>query len=459
MQCEGEAFQASLCDYYLGQTYENRKDPKRREMLERASKEFDDIFQRKRGESDISVYTHMWQGKAVMELGDDPDLAKDIFEEVLANFETGEGVVFTRETGALYAEVKQFYLGLLAQDPEKDPGRRRRTLSARRAGFARCATGKTYRRTGSLSAPRKAIKGSAWPWPRPCWRRRKRPPARRSRSSTPKPRRILDDMVEVSSSYQKEAIELRRGFRGPSSQQSEGHFEAVEREASSANAYVEPALDGFNVMAWDQGAKVVGKGGGSGFGGSGFGGRGSGHRAAMLSRYGGTKQSERAVAGALHWLMRHQMYDGSWSFDKYKARCKDASCTGRGSAHADAGAAGMALLCYLGAGQTHKTKGPYRKNIERALLWLVRHQDRNGNLARDCISPMYSHGIATIALCEAFGLSGDRNVGQAAQGAINYIIAAQNPNDDGWRYNPGDPGDTSVVGWQIMALKSTRWPA
>ena len=95
-------------------------------------------------------------------------------------------------------------------------------------------------------------------------------------------------------------------------------------------------------------------------------------------------------------------------------------------------------------------------NIEQGLVWLVRHQERDGNLAKDCGSPMYSHGLATIALCEAFGLSGDRNVGHAAQGAVNFIIAAQNKNDNGWRYNPGDPGDTSVVGWQIMALKSAQ---
>ena len=76
----------------------------------------------------------------------------------------------------------------------------------------------------------------------------------------------------------------------------------------------------------------------------------------------------------------------------------------------------MALLCFLGAGQTHKTKGPYRRNIEQGLIWLVRHQKADGNLAKDCkTSPMYSHGLATIALCEAYGLSGDRNVGNAAQ--------------------------------------------
>ena len=215
------------------------------------------------------------------------------------------------------------------------------------------------------------------------------------------------------------------------------------------------------------GAKVTGKGGGgtglglgtsagSGGAGSGYGGRGSGYRKARLASGGGTKAGELAVAGALHWLMRHQCYEGNWSFDKYKPQCKDASCSGAGSAQADAGATGMALLCYLAAGQTHKTKGPYRMNIEKGLVWLVRHQEKDGFLAKGCISPMYSHGLATIALCEAFGMSGDRNVGTAAQGAVTYIINAQNKNDYGWRYNFGDPGDTSVVGWQIMALKSAQ---
>jgi hypothetical protein len=150
------------------------------------------------------------------------------------------------------------------------------------------------------------------------------------------------------------------------------------------------------------------------------------------------------------------MPDGRWSFQEYTDRCKDKTCTGPGTVQADAGATALALLPFLGAGQTHKSKGPYRGNIANAVNWLIDHQEKDGNLAKDCPQPMYSHGLATIALSELYGLSGDKNVGIAAQAAVNYIVAAQNKNDGGWRYNPGDPGDTSVLGWQVMALKSAQ---
>ena len=41
--------------------------------------------------------------------------------------------------------------------------------------------------------------------------------------------------------------------------------------------------------------------------------------------------------------------------------------------------------------------------------------------------------------------------------ALDYVIAAQHPTQGGWRYQPRDPaGDTSVTGWQVLALASGR---
>ena len=67
---------------------------------------------------------------------------------------------------------------------------------------------------------------------------------------------------------------------------------------------------------------------------------------------------------------------------------------------------------------------------------------------------MYSHGLAAIVLTEAYGMTKDKNLYLPAQGAINFICHAQDPNGGGWRYEPRQAGDTSVVGWQVMALKS-----
>ena len=215
-------------------------------------------------------------------------------------------------------------------------------------------------------------------------------------------------------------------------------------------------------------------------------------RLTFLRRHGGNSESEAAVQAGLNWLARHQLHgsdqgtgepgahamtksrhkgtatrpsatiqqhtlsDGSWNLQKYTSQCKDGSCTGTGQVTADTGATAMGLLAFLATGQTHKTEGPYRGNIAAAINWLIRNQESNGNLAKNCVQPMYSHGLATIALCEAYGLSGDKNISMAAQGAVNYIINAQNQNDGGWRYNPGDAGDTSVASWQVMALKSAQ---
>jgi hypothetical protein len=233
--------------------------------------------------------------------------------------------------------------------------------------------------------------------------------------------------------------------------------------AATENAISLGGLGGFDVKAVGPGAKVRGAGGvgvgvgtgtnaGSGGAGSGFGGRGSGVRKAMLGAYGGTKGSERAVAAALNWFARHQNPDGSWTLANHTRMCKDGTCAGVGSKAHDGAGTPFALLAFLGAGQTHKSKGPYKNTIFRGLYHLASQQKNDGSLLLG--SNLYTHGLATIVLTEAYGMTGDKQIGAAAQQAINYIVMAQDPAGGGWRYTPKQPGDTSAVGWQVMALKS-----
>jgi hypothetical protein len=171
-----------------------------------------------------------------------------------------------------------------------------------------------------------------------------------------------------------------------------------------------------------------------------------------------TEIKKRACTVAFDWLAHHQMPDGSWSLEKYTARCKDKTCRGTASIQADAAATAFGLLPFLAAGQTHKTDGPYRANIAAAIDWLTKRQEADGNLAKGgrTGTTMYSHALATIALCEAYGLSRDKEIGAAAQKAIEFIEKAQHKKTGGWRYNPGETGDTSVLGWQVSALRSAQ---
>ncbi|HZN33162.1 MAG TPA: prenyltransferase/squalene oxidase repeat-containing protein [Pirellulaceae bacterium] len=221
-------------------------------------------------------------------------------------------------------------------------------------------------------------------------------------------------------------------------------------------------LGGFNVAASGLGPIVKGGGGvdaGAGFGknmgtggaGTGFGSRGTGMREAMLGT-GGTKQSERAVAAALNWIARHQSPDGKWSLN-HTPMCRSGFCSGPGGANSDGAGTGLGLLPFLAAGQTHESKGPYQKNILAGINFLIKNQKKTGDLSVNG-SQMYAHGLATIALCEAYGMTQDSRIGYAAQAAIDFIQSGQN-RDGAWRYQHGtEQSDTSVYGWQVMALKS-----
>src|SRR5207244_11314938 len=124
------------------------------------------------------------------------------------------------------------------------------------------------------------------------------------------------------------------------------------------------------------------------------------------------------------------------------------NCTGFGSQN-DVAATAFGLLPLLAAGETHKNpKAVYGNNVGNALKYLMGKQARDGNFG----GGMYAHGLASIAICEAYGMTSDLTLKLPAQRALNYIRAAQSENG-GWRYEPRQGGDTSMVGWHLMALK------
>lgn len=187
--------------------------------------------------------------------------------------------------------------------------------------------------------------------------------------------------------------------------------------------------------------------------------RSAASKSEMLERFGGNSASEKAVAMALKWISDHQAPNGGWTF-AHSEICRG-QCDGQGDlALATNGATAMALLPFLGAGQTH-IEGQYKETVHKGLAFLIsRMKVTSGALPEGSWHEpggrMYSHGLAAITICEAYAMTRDPDLLQPAQLSLNYLIASQDPRGGGWRYEPGQRGDTSVVGWCLMALKSGR---
>ncbi len=180
-------------------------------------------------------------------------------------------------------------------------------------------------------------------------------------------------------------------------------------------------------------------------------------RIEMVKQEGGTTLTEAAVSRGLRWMSKHQNRDGSWSLHRFHRAGQCAGrCDSRGHINSDSAATSLCLLPFLGAGQTHRT-GIYKDHVALGLRWLMEHQLADGDLRAGSggNSGMYAHGQGAIVLCEAFAMTRDEILRVAAQQAIDFIVAAQHRRG-GWRYSPGEEGDTSVLGWQLMALQSAR---
>jgi Tol biopolymer transport system component len=169
-------------------------------------------------------------------------------------------------------------------------------------------------------------------------------------------------------------------------------------------------------------------------------------RKAILKHTGGDDATEAAVMGALAWLADMQEADGRWSMERHG-----------GEGGHDVGATSLALLAYLGWGATHTGDGLHQDSVKRAIDWLVTQSRAKGDFRQpDEVNAMYSQAIATLALTEAFALTRDPELLRVAQEAVNFVVESQNSNDGGWRYYPQEPGDTSVFGWQFLAMKSAK---
>jgi hypothetical protein len=151
--------------------------------------------------------------------------------------------------------------------------------------------------------------------------------------------------------------------------------------------------------------------------------------------------TKKATAKALAWLKDRQNPDGSFSDGPY--------------AHNTAITA-YAMLAFMSQGHL-PNQGQYGPEVSKAARFLVASQrETDGYLVGARGGNMYCHAMATLALAELYGQTGDDSLQKPVERATKLIIGCQAANG-GWRYEPVPSGaDISVTIMQVMALRAAK---
>ncbi len=179
-------------------------------------------------------------------------------------------------------------------------------------------------------------------------------------------------------------------------------------------------------------------------------------RERALREFGGTEETERAVADGLAYLARAQNSRGYWGSSREREEKYGEVAIGK---------SGLALLAFLGAGHTPRSTREFAQVSQRAVDWLLSRQNPQTGHFGDGSS--YSHGIATYALAECFAMEADEALRRPLELAVARILQAQDRRagrrSGGWGYYfagksraPDDWPRVSISSWQVMALESAR---
>lgn len=144
--------------------------------------------------------------------------------------------------------------------------------------------------------------------------------------------------------------------------------------------------------------------------------------------------TKKAVDKALKYLADKQESDGSWG---------------------NTAITGFVLLAFMSNGHM-PTQGDHARAVAKGIRNLCSVAREDGYLVGARGGNMYCHGMATLALTQAYGMTGDEDVKKVTKRAIDLINKTQN-NEGGWRYDPAPTGaDISVTIMQVMALRGAQ---
>lgn len=156
-------------------------------------------------------------------------------------------------------------------------------------------------------------------------------------------------------------------------------------------------------------------------------------------------ESGRIVNQSMAWLVKTQEPDGAWDPTKWE-----------GKKQYKMGLTGMAMLALLqGRGGTSIEAN--RVASSRALDYILKHQAQEGHFGDAQNGLMYNHGIATVAVLEAYRKTGNSDLKGPLDKAIAFTRTSQ-LRSGGWGYwGQGAQGpNTSISVWQLRALCQAR---
>jgi len=169
--------------------------------------------------------------------------------------------------------------------------------------------------------------------------------------------------------------------------------------------------------------------------------RSPGGRARSLGSSGARTAAAKTIRGCQAFLASTQAEDGRWDCDAHG-----------GSKRYDPGVTGLAVLAFLADGPTALT-GPYKGNIEKGIGFLLSGTSDDGYLcSRAPMHFIYSHAIATIALCEFAILSGKVSEHRKTLTGARDALLKHQTRGSGWGYGHDEKPDTSVTAWCTLAL-------
>src|SRR6266700_1846164 len=148
------------------------------------------------------------------------------------------------------------------------------------------------------------------------------------------------------------------------------------------------------------------------------------------------EDTKKATARALEYLAGKQNTDGSFSDGPYQ--------------HNTAITA-YAMLAFMSQGHV-PGQGHYGPEVSKAARFLMASaRASDGYLVGARGGNMYAHAMATLALAELWGQTGDDDLKPVVQKAADLIVKSQN-SQGGWRYEPAPTGaDISLTIMQVMA--------